>query len=92
MKPTSRKKNVGKYEEELVAVAYPYWEAEAEIVKRFFKRKPGREDHIFWLKAQLWNELHPVDGYFSGLHRELSNLADTALRGWAVSKADTVVS
>ena len=64
------------YEKELIGVAYPYWEAEAEIVKQFFKKKPSKEDHIFWLKAQLWKELHPVDGYFSGLHRELSNLVD----------------
>jgi hypothetical protein len=64
------------HEEELIGVAYPYWEAEAEIVKQFFKKKPSKEDHIFWLKAQLWKELHPVDGYFSGLHRELSNLVD----------------
>lgn len=63
-------------EQELIAVAYPYWEAEAEIVKKFFSKKPTREDHIFWLKAQLWKELHPVDGYFSGLHRELSHLVD----------------
>lgn len=64
------------YERELVEVALPFWEAEAEIVKRFFKRKPSRDDHIFWLRAQLWKELHPVDGYFSGLHRELSNLVE----------------
>jgi hypothetical protein len=61
---------------ELVAVALPYWEAEAEIAKRFFSGNPSREDHIFWLRAQLWKELHPVDGYFSGLHRELAHLAE----------------
>jgi hypothetical protein len=60
---------------ELIGTALPYWEAEATIVRRFFKRKPTREDHIFWLKAQLWKELHPVDGYFTGLQKELSNLA-----------------
>jgi hypothetical protein len=26
------------------------------------------------LKAQLWKELHPVDGYFTGLQKELSQL------------------
>ena len=62
-------------EQELIATALPYWEAEAAIVRRFFKSKPTQEDHIFWLKAQLWKELHPVDGYFTGLHRELNNLA-----------------
>ena len=62
-------------ERELIGTALPYWDAEATIVRRFFKRKPTREDHIFWLKAQLWKELHPVDGYFTGLQKELSNLA-----------------
>lgn len=64
------------YEKELISVAYPYWEAEAEIVKRFFRKSPSKEDHVFWLKAQLWKELHPVDGYFSGLHRELAHLVE----------------
>jgi hypothetical protein len=61
-------------ERELIATALPYWEVEATIVRRFFKNKPTREDHIFWLKAQLWKELHPVDGYFTGLQKELNNL------------------
>ena len=65
-----------RYERELIAAALPFWEAEAKIVRRFFKRKPSRDAHITWLRAQLWKELHPVDGYFSGLHRELSNLAE----------------
>jgi len=60
----------------LIELAMPYWEAEAEIVRRFFARRPRRDDHIFWLRAQLWKELHPVDGYFSGLHRELAKLTD----------------
>jgi hypothetical protein len=62
-------------EQELIVTALPYWEAEATIVRRFFRGKPTREDHIFWLKAQLWKELHPVDGYFTGLQKELNNLA-----------------
>ncbi|MGH7825864.1 MAG: hypothetical protein ACREQ7_11900 [Candidatus Binatia bacterium] len=61
-------------EQELIATALPCWEAEAAIVRRFFQRKPSREDHIYWLKAQLWKELHPVDGYFTGLQKELSRL------------------
>jgi hypothetical protein len=61
-------------EQELVATALPYWETEAVIVRRFFKSEPTREDHVFWLKAQLWKELHPVDGYFTGLQRELNEL------------------
>ena len=63
------------FEQEIIGTALPYWEAEAAIVRRFFKSKPTREDHIFWLKAQLWKELHPVDGYFTGLQKELNNLA-----------------
>ena len=62
-------------EHELIGTALPYWETEATIVRQFFKTKPTHEEHIFWLKAQLWKELHPVDGYFTGLHRELNNLA-----------------
>jgi hypothetical protein len=61
-------------EHELIATALPYWETEAAIVRRFFASKPSREDHIFWLKAQLWKELHPVDGYFTGLQKELNSL------------------
>ena len=67
---------MGQTKQYLIDVAYPYWEAEAEIARRFFRGKPTREQHIYWLKAQLWKELHPVDGYFSGLHRELANLVE----------------
>src|SRR5687767_1835259 len=62
-------------EQDLIRTALPYWDAEAMIVRRFFKKRPTREDHIFWLKAQLWKELHPVDGYFTGLQKELNDLA-----------------
>jgi hypothetical protein len=31
-------------EQELIATALPYWEAEATVVRRFFKSKPTRED------------------------------------------------
>jgi hypothetical protein len=64
-------------EQQLIGFALPYWDAEATIVRRFFKSKPTREDHIFWLKAQLWKELHPVDGYFSGLQKELNTLVES---------------
>ncbi|HVA28849.1 MAG TPA: hypothetical protein VNF68_11750 [Candidatus Baltobacteraceae bacterium] len=60
----------------MLNAALPYWEAEAEIAKRFFASKPSREDHIFWLKAQVWKELNPVDGYFNGIHKELHTLAE----------------
>ena len=64
----------GEVERELIRTALPYWETEAHITRRFFNGKPSREDHIFWLKAQLWKELHPVDGYFTGIQKELSQL------------------
>ena len=54
----------------LIDTASPYWDAEAEIARRFFRRaRPA--DHVFYLRAQLWKELNPVDGFFNGLHREL---------------------
>jgi hypothetical protein len=62
-------------EQQLIATALPYWEAEGEIARRFFARA-GRDDHIFYLRAQLWKELNPVDGYFNGLHRELARLVE----------------
>jgi len=63
------------YEQDLIDVAWPYWECEAEIAKHFFA-KATDEDHIFYLRAQLWKELHPVDGFFNGLHKELSKVVD----------------
>lgn len=63
------------FEQALVDAAWPYWECEGEIAKRFFARATD-EDHLFYLRAQLWKELNPVDGYFNGLHRELKELAD----------------
>jgi hypothetical protein len=73
--PVPGKRDMKDIEQDLIATALPYWEAEATIVRRFFKKRPAREDHIFWLKAQLWKELHPVDGYFTGLQKELNDLA-----------------
>jgi hypothetical protein len=60
----------------LVDAALPYWEAEGEIARRFFASNPSREDQIYWLQAQVWKELHPVDGYFNGIHKELSRLTE----------------
>jgi len=62
-------------EQALVDVAWPYWECEGEIAKRYYADATD-EDHAFYLKAQLWKELHPVDGFFNGLHRELNELVD----------------
>lgn len=64
------------YSQELLNAALPYWEAESEIAKRFFDNKPTQQNHEYWLRAQLWKELNPVDGYFNGIHKELANLAD----------------
>ena len=61
--------------EELINTAQPYWDAEAEIAKRFYK-SAKRDDHAFYLRAQLWKELNPVDGFFNGLHRELTQAVD----------------
>ena len=63
------------YEQELIYTAWPYWECEAEIAKRFYA-KASDEDHIFYLRAQLWKELNPVDGFFNGLHKELRDVVD----------------
>ncbi len=62
-------------ESQLIDAAWPYWEAEAEIARRFYA-KATPEDHVFYLRAQLWKELNPVDGYFNGLHRELASLVE----------------
>jgi hypothetical protein len=59
----------------MIDAALPYWEAEGEIAKRFFASQPSPEDQIYWLQAQVWKELHPVDGYFNGIHKELTRLA-----------------
>jgi len=59
----------------LVTTTEPYWDTEAEIARRFFAHATA-DDHIFYLRAQLWKELNPVDGYFNGLHRELVKAAE----------------
>lgn len=61
--------------QQLIDAAWPFWEAEAEIARRFFARATT-DGHIFYLRAQLWKELNPVDGYFNGLHRELVRVAE----------------
>ncbi len=59
----------------LIDTATPYWEAEAEIARRFYKSATP-DDHAFYLRAQLWKELNPVDGFFNGLHRELARAVE----------------
>lgn len=63
------------FEQQLLDAAWPYWECEAEIAKRFYA-KASDDDHIFYLRAQLWKELNPVDGFFNGLHKELKGVVD----------------
>ena len=59
----------------LIDTATPYWDVEAEIARRFYKGAK-RSDHAFYLRAQLWKELNPVDGFFNGLHQELTKAAN----------------
>ena len=70
------------YAQELVDLATPYWETEAELTRRFFAAKPSREIWTRYLKAAVYKELNPVigygptDGFACGLHMEFSNLID----------------
>jgi len=59
----------------LIDRATPYWDAEAEIARRFY-RAATPDAHVFYLRAQIWKELNPVDGFFNGLHRELVKAVD----------------
>ena len=72
----------------LIDTATPYWDAEAEIARRFYRTaKPA--DHAFYLRAQLWKELNPVDGFFNGLHRELTKaVADFPKVGRTIDRHD----
>ena len=74
--------------QKLIDTATPYWDAEAEIARRFYKTaKPA--DHAFYLRAQLWKELNPVDGFFNGLHRELTKaVADFPKVGRTIDRHD----
>jgi hypothetical protein len=68
------------YEAELIAVAKPFWDAEAEITRKFFAGKPSREHYLRYLKAAVYKELNPVigygatTGYANGLHMEFDTL------------------
>ena len=65
---------------ELIAVAKPFWDAEAEITRRFFAGNPSREHYLRYLKAAVYKELNPVigygatTGYANGLHMEFDTL------------------
>ena len=70
------------YSRELVRIATPYWETEAELTRRFFASKPSKDVWVHYLKAAVYKELNPVigygptDGYACGLHMEFSGLID----------------
>ncbi len=68
------------YEADLIAVAKPFWDAEAEITRRFFGGRPSREAYLRYLRAAVYKELNPVigygptDGFANGLHMEFNTL------------------
>lgn len=74
--------NARAYEQKLIATAQPFWDAEAEITRRFFTGKPTREQYVRYLKAAVYKELNPVigygptAGYANGLHMEFQGLID----------------
>ncbi len=69
-------------QKELIAVAQPFWDAEAEITNRFFSGGPTRDQYIRYLGAAVYKELNPVigygptQGYANGLHMEFQGLVD----------------
>ena len=68
------------YAQQLVDLATPYWETEAELTRRFFASQPSKEVWIRYLLAAVYKELNPVigygptEGFVSGLHMEFSQL------------------
>jgi hypothetical protein len=70
------------YGRALVAAARPYWNAEAELTRRFFRSKPDKKKLIRYLRAAVYKELNPVIGYgpskgfANGLHMEFAEIID----------------
>lgn len=70
------------YAQDLVDLATPYWETEAELTRRFFASEPSKEVWTRYLKAAVYKELNPVigygptEGFANGLHMEFSKLVD----------------
>jgi hypothetical protein len=66
---------------ELIAVARPFWDAEAEVARRFCAGSPSREDWVCYLRAAIYKELNPSIGYGStagfanALHKEFVEVA-----------------
>ena len=68
--------------DQLIAVAKPFWDAEAEITQRFFGGRPSREAYIRHLRSAVYKELNPTigygatDGYANALHMEFCDIVD----------------
>ena len=66
----------------LVAAARPFWEAEAEIARRFFAGPPSREAWIRYLRSAVYKELNPTigygptDGYANALHMAFAEIVE----------------
>ena len=66
----------------LIAAAKPFWDAEAEITRRFFAGPPSRDDYIHYLRSAVYKELNPVigygptEGFANGLHMEFSDIVE----------------
>ena len=64
------------YQQELIDAAMPFWNAEADVTRRFFSGKPSRDQYVKYLSAAVYKELNPVigygptQGYANGLHME----------------------
>jgi hypothetical protein len=70
------------YQQELIDAAMPFWNAEADVTRRFFTGKPSRDQYVKYLSAAVYKELNPVigygptKGYANGLHMEFQGLVD----------------
>ncbi len=68
--------------DELIAVAKPFWNAEAEIARRFFAGPPSREAYIRYLGSAVYKELNPTigygasEGYANALHMEFCDIVE----------------
>ena len=67
---------------QLIDVAKPFWEAEAEIARRFFRGRPTEEQYARCLRAAVYKELNPAigygptAGYANGLHMEFAGIVE----------------
>jgi len=70
------------YQQELIDAAMPFWNAEADVTRRFFAGRPNRDQWVKYLSAAVYKELNPVigygptEGYANGLHMEFQGLVD----------------